>query len=275
MPLGLVVYYIRSNPTNRKWKGMPKMKKYLFTILTVLLLFCLVSCGSSKDFMPDYESAVGVILVNAEQELPEQEKIYADFENNIYTFDLDAACVYFFYANADEAYAGDMNFTSMAFGANLDNGTVGAAGTIAYLPNEKSQNTVEGYYLYHDETGVYFSTETYFDKTEITDGCTMVGIDYSCEATFNIRQPVTSFSVIYNKNSTNTSKTDYTPDEVIDYQTFDLESDISSVTVICYDADNQELSSETVTQENPNAIICFDNGGQFLGSKLLHFNWQE
>lgn len=258
-----------------KLKEIPKMKKYLFVILTVLSLFCLTSCSSSKNFTPDYESSVGVILVNAGQELPEQEKIYADFENNIYTFDLDAACVYFFYANADEAYAGDMNFTGMVFGANLNNGTVGAVGTIAYLPDEKSQNTVEGYYLYHDENGIYFNTETYFDKTEITDGCTMVGIDYSCEATFNIRQPAASFSMIYNKNGTNISKKDYTTDEVIDYQTFDLESDISSVTVICYNADNQELSSETITQENPNIVICFDNGGQFLGSKLLHFNWQE
>ena len=251
------------------------MKKYIFAIFIVLLLFSMVACSSSKEFTPDYESAVGVIFVNAEQELPEQEKIYADFENNSYTFDLDAACVYFFYANADEVYAGDMNFTSMTFGADLDNGVVGAAGTIAYLPNEKSQNNVEGYYLYHDETGVYFSTETYFDKTEITDGCTMVGTDYSCEATFNIKQPVVSFSVIYNTNGANTSKTDYTPDEVVDYQTFDLESDISSVTVICYGANNQELSSETVTQENPNAVICFDNGGQFLSSKILHFSWKE
>lgn len=251
------------------------MKKFLFAVFMVLLLFSLASCSSSKDFTPDYESAVGVIFLNAGQELPEQEKIYADFENNTYTFDLDAACVYFFYANAEEAYAGDMNFTSLVFGANLDNGNVGAAGTIAYLPNEKSQNTVEGYYLYHDETGVYFSTDTYFDKTEISNGCTMLGIDYSCEATFNIRYPTVSFSVIYNKNGTGTSKTDYTPDEVIDYQTFDLDSDISSVTVICYNTDNQELSSETVTRENPNAVICFENGGQFLCSKILHFNWQE
>lgn len=165
-----------ANATNYEVERDSQNEKNLFVVLTVLLLFCLTSCSSSKKFTPDYESSVGVILVNARQELPEQEKIYADFENNIYTFDLDAACVYFFYANADEAYAGDMNFTGMSFGANLNNGTVGAVGTIAYLPNEKSQNAVEGYYLYHDENGIYFNTETYFDKTEI--GCTMVGIDY-------------------------------------------------------------------------------------------------
>lgn len=253
------------------------MEKALRTVFTILLLLSLASCGASDDFTPDYESAVGVILVNAGQELPAQGKIYANFENNSYTFDLDAACVYYFFASADVAYAGDMNFTGMTFGADLDNGTVGAAGTVAYLPNEKSQNTVRGYYLYHDETGVYFSAETYFDEMKITDGCTMVGTDYSCEATFSIRQPVASFCVLYHydQDGTSPSKADYTPDEVVDYQIFDLEPGVSSVTVICYGAGGQELSTETVTPEDPNAVICFDCGGQFLGSKLLHFNWPE
>lgn len=91
-----------------------------------------------------------------------------------------------------------MNFTSMTFGAGLDNGTVGATGEIAFLPNETSQNTVAGYYLYHDETGVYFSTETYFDKMEVTDGCTMEGIDYPCEVAFAVKKPAVSFVSIYN-----------------------------------------------------------------------------
>ena len=55
----------------------------------------------------------------------------ADFMNNSYTFDLDAACVYYFSVGSDVAYAGDQNFTSMTFGANLDDDTVGAEGTVA------------------------------------------------------------------------------------------------------------------------------------------------
>ena len=45
--------------------------------------------------------------MNDEQELPENTKVYADFEDNSYTFDLDAAYVYYFSASADVAYAGD------------------------------------------------------------------------------------------------------------------------------------------------------------------------
>lgn len=252
------------------------MKKYIFSALILSMLFCMTACSSSRDFTPDYESAVGVIFVNDGQELPEKTKLYADFENNSYTFRLDAACVYYFSASADEAYAGTQNFTSMTFGANLDNDTVGAEGTIAYFSNEKEQNSVTAYYLYHDETGVYFDTEAYFDRMEITDQSTMKGIDYSCIATFDIQQPAAAFSVAcHDKNGTEISRTDYTPEKVTDYQAFDLESDVRFVTIICYDSNGKELKTETMTQENPKAVICFDNGGQILGSKILRFNWEE
>ena len=102
------------------------MKKLLCAVSLATLLFSMTACSSSQSFTPDYESAVGVIFVNDEQELPENTKVYADFEDNSYTFDLDAAYVYYFSASADVAYAGDQNFTSMSFGANLDNDTVGA-----------------------------------------------------------------------------------------------------------------------------------------------------
>ena len=136
--------------------------------------------------------------MNDEQELPENTKVYADFEDNSYTFDLDAAYVYYFSASADVAYAGDQNFTSMSFGANLDNDTVGAEGTIAYLSNEESANSVTAYYLYHDEEGVYFDTKTYFDRMEVTDQTTMTGIDYSCHVTlsYNSRQNLFLWCII-------------------------------------------------------------------------------
>ena len=252
------------------------MKKFLCSILMLMLLFSMAACSSSENFTPDYEAAVGVIFVNDEQELPENTKVYADFADNSYTFNLDAACVYYFSASADVAYAGDQNFTSMTFGANLDNDTVGAEGTIAYLPHEDSENSVTAYYLYHDEEGVYFDTETYFDRMEITNQSAMTGIDYSCEVTFELQQPVASFSMAYyNGNHEEISKTDYTLEEVTDYQTFELNSDISSVEIVCYDTDGIELETLTVTPENPSVVICFDNGGQILASRYLRFTWSE
>ena len=253
------------------------MRKLLCAISMAALLVSMTACNSSQDnFTPDYESAIGAIFINNKQELPENTKVYADFADNSYSFDLDAACVYYFSASADVAYAGDQNFTSMTFGANLDNDSVGAEGAIAYLPQEESENSVTAYYLYHDEEGVYFDTETYFDRMEITDQCAMTGIDYSCQVTFEIQQPTTSFSMIYyDENHSEISKTDYTPEEVTDYQTFELGSEVGSVEIICYDANGSELETMTITPDNPSTVICFDDGGQILASRYLRFTWEK
>ncbi len=200
----------------------------------------------------------------------------ADFMNNSYTFDLDAACVYYFSVGSDVAYAGDQNFTSMTFGANLDDDTVGAEGTVAYWPAEDSENSVTAYYLYHDEEGVYFDTETYFDRMEITSQSTVTGIDYPCEVTFEVQEPAASFSMVYyNGDHEEISKTDYTPEEVADYQTFEPGNDVSSVEIICFDTDGAELETMTVTPEEPDAVICFDHGRQILASRYLRFRWGE
>ena len=100
---------------------------------------------------------------------------------------------------------------------------------------------------------------------EITDQCAMTGIDYSCQVTFEIQQPTTSFSMIYyDENHSEISKTDYTPEEVTDYQTFELGSEVGSVEIICYDANGSELETMTITPDNPSTVICFDDGGQIL-----------
>ena len=252
------------------------MKKFLCSTLIITLLFSMTACHSPENFTPNYEAAIGAIFVNDEQELPENTKVYADFVDNSYTFNLDAACVYYFSASEDVAYAGDQNFINMTFGANLDNDTVGAEGTIAYLPSESSKNSVTAYYLYHDEEGVYFDTKAYFDRMEITDQSAMTGIDYSCKVTFALQQPTASFSIVYyNGNHEEISATDYTPEKITDYQTFELDRDVSAVEIICYDTDGEELETLTVTPESPSAVICFDNGGQILASRYLRFTWSE
>lgn len=250
------------------------MKKCLMAFLTALALLVITSCGAPRAFTPDYESAVGAIFVNADQALPENERLYAAFEDNSYAFDLDAAWVYFFYASEDVAYAGDMNFTSMTFGAELDEGTVGASGTVAYLPREGARNAVAAYYLYRDETGVYFNTGAAFAIAEITDGCTVTGTEYACVATFRFSQPAASFTVTYDRNDESVSQA-YAPDEVVDYQAFDIAPDVTAVTVVSYDADGRVIASEIVSPENPRAVICFDIGGQILANRLLRFIWQD
>lgn len=115
-----------------------------------------------------------------------------------------------------------------------------------------------------------------FDRIEIINQSSITGIDYPYEVTFELQQPTASFSVAYyNGNHDEISKTGYTPEEVTDYQTFELDSDVSTVEIVCYDDDGKELETLTVTPENRNAVICFDNGGQILASRYLRFTWSE
>ena len=50
------------------------MKKFLCSTLIITLLFSMTACSSSENFTPDYESAIGAIFINNEQELPESLK---------------------------------------------------------------------------------------------------------------------------------------------------------------------------------------------------------
>lgn len=253
------------------------MKKSAAIIFTLASLFSLSACAASEtaEFTPDYESAIGVIFVNSAQELPENEKIYAAYADHNYTFDLDAACIYYFNASAEEAYAGDQNLTELTFGANLDDDTVGAEGTIAYDLKDDSENSVTAHYLYHDEKGVYFDTETYFDAADITDGCSFKGIDYPSFVTFTLAEPAAAFTITeYDESHHAVSEKEYTPAEVTDYQAFEMGSGISSAEVTGYAADGTALDTQTVTPENNTASICFDAGGQILGNRILRFAWE-
>ena len=68
---------------------------------------------------------------------------------------------------------------------------------------------------------------------------------------------------------------EYTPDDVTDYQTFKLGSDTASVEVTSIAANGTEMDTQTISPENYTAAICFDTGGQILGSKILRFDWEE
>lgn len=253
------------------------MKKVLCLLMcAVLTAAALCACSKTEEFTLDYSAAIGAIFVNDQQELPENTKVYADFSDNTYSFDLDAACVYYFAAAGDVYYAGDQNFTSLSFGANLDDGTVGAQGTAAYCREEGAGNTVTAYYLYHDETGVYFDTTTYFDRQEISGDTVFTGIDYACSVTFQEAQPAATFQVVCLDGSGNEiSVEEYAPGEVTDYQTFEMGAEMAAAEVVCYEAAGEELSRQSVTPEDSDATICFDAGGQILANKILRFDWDQ
>lgn len=253
------------------------MKRVLCLLMPFMLTAAtLCACSKTEEFTPDYSAAIGAIFVNDQQKLPENAKVYANFSDNTYSFDLDAACVYYFAVAGDVYYAGNQNFTTMTFGADLDEDTVGAQGSVPYCREPGSENTVTAYYLYHDETGVYFDTTTYFDRQEISGDTVFSGIDYTCSVTFQEQQPIALFHVVrYDESGNEISTEEYTPSEVTDYQTFEMDSEVAAVDVVGLDAAGAEISRQSVTPENYYAKICFDAGGQILGNKILQFAWDQ
>lgn len=91
----------------------------------------------------------------------------------------------------------------------------------------------------------------------------------------NFKTSLLTLMSYYDENHSEISKTDYTPEEVTDYQTFELGSEVGSVEIICYDANGSELETMTITPDNPSTVICFDDGGQILASRYLRFTWEK
>lgn len=251
------------------------MSKQIAALLVIATLLGLSACGASKTTQ-NSDKAVGAIFVNKTETLPKGEKVYADFENNTYTFHLDAAWVYYFDYDAETAFAGSQNFTAMTFGANLDSVSVGAEGTAAWLYKEDSSNALTAYYLFRDEDGVYFEPAKAFDTIQIQpEGAAVTGEDYPCAVTFEVRQPTAVFEMTrYDTAGTVLESEKFSPEQVEDYQRFTLSAEVAYVEIVCYGTDGKTLEVLTVTSENPKAAICYEAGGQMLASKLLRFLWE-
>ncbi|MFR0839256.1 MAG: hypothetical protein ACLSHA_12060 [Neglectibacter timonensis] len=253
---------------------MKEQRKIITCLLAILYVFGLSACSSEKEFKPDYESAVGVIVVNDTEEIAASSKNYAAFENNRFTFDLDAAAVYYFDVDEEVSYAGDQNLSSLQFGANVDDETVAAVGTVTYKSG--AQGTASAYYLYHDESGLYFDPGDAFQQIEFKDQVTIEGSDYSCVLTFSAGEPATSVKLkYYDGNNQKISAKDYSISDIADYQKFELEDQVSSVEIECCGADGAELETRILTKEESNTTLVYSDGGQFLGAKTLLFVWDQ
>ena len=94
---------------------MKEQRKIITCLLAILYVFGLSACSSEKEFKPDYESAVGVIVVNDTEEIAASSKNYAAIENNRFTFDLDAAAVYYFDVDEEVLVKGVAAFSAIVY----------------------------------------------------------------------------------------------------------------------------------------------------------------
>ena len=250
------------------------MKKNALLLVTISILILLTGCGR-KEFVSDQEKAIGIIVVNDRQVIEQNGKIYANFADHQYSFDLDASAVYFFNYDSETSYAGDQNVTGISFGADVDKNTVGAEATVAYIFEETSENTVTTYYLYYDGEGVYFEPDKPLSNVSVKGTTVIEGDDFKSKITINVAMPTEYFVITcYDENSELQSET-IRPVDFLDYSKYPLPKGTVSVEIVSYAAAGEIIERVTYHEGDTDYVVAYDIGGQIMGAKSLYLIWPE
>lgn len=244
----------------------------LWAIISTLIL--LTACGK-EEAVPDYEQAVGIIIVNDRETIGQESKLYASYADHQYTYDLDAAVIYFFRYDSETSYAGGYNVTSLTFKADVDNDAVGAEATIAYIDDEASGNTVTAYYLYYDGIGLYFEPDEPFSSVSVNGTAVIEGIDYASKVTVTADVPTDYFVVTCYRGSSELQAETIDPEEFEDYSKYLLPDGTDRVEIASYNDAGDILDRTAFHQGEGSYTVAYDAGGQIMGAKTLYLVWPE
>lgn len=244
-------------------------------LAAALMAVFLCACQTKQESAPDETQAVGVIFINSSENLPKNEKVYANFSNRQYLFYLDAASVYYFSANQEESYAGDEGFSRLTFAAQIDEDTVGALGTVCYQSKAGADNALNVYYLYRDETGVYFQPGSAVEQVIVEENKTLTLTEYPCEIEIKRTEPAEAFTITYYDKAAAVLRTQtFQTADTEDGARFEVPNQTAYVEVETLSAKKEPLETQRITAENDSACICYEAGGQVLQSKILRFIWE-
>lgn len=252
------------------------MKKCISIAILLFFIMCITACGNTKTFEPNYEKAVGMIFIYGEHS-SENEIVSAKQDGHSFRFEnIDAASAFYFDISADEAIAGEQNMYSLQLASDETNGAAGAIGTIAYQDNSDENNIITAYYLYYDGNSLYYNSKNPVFTEAVKDGLKIQGEDYACEVTFMLREPNYSFSVTYcGEGKTIIQELTFTPQEVEDYQLFEVPDNTKKIKITTYRADGTCINTDEIKSDQSSVTIPFDDGGKILASKVLRIKWPE
>ena len=256
-------------------KKMNSVKLLAFSLLLVSAVLLMSLCGKKASPTPNKnKQAVGIIIVSDQEQL-QGEKIYADFSNHEYTYDLDAAVIYYFDYDSKTAYAGGQNVTSLTFGADVDSRSVGAAATVAFIRNDNPTHMVTAYYLYFDENGIYFNPDKPFVNASMSEGAVIEGSDYTAKITLTSGTPVEYFTVTSYQGNTELRSDTFPPKILTDYDKYDLPAETDTVEIVSFDTNDGVIEQKTFHNGERNFVFEYDVGGQIMGAKTLYLMWIE
>ena len=216
---------------------MHSVKSILCAGVLLAAALGLSACGDAPQDAPDEAAGPSAVgaIFVAGGEDLPEEKVYAQFADHQYTFALDAAYVYYV-----DAMEGEEPVVYAGDG-NLTALTFGAnidSGVVG----------AEGAGVFRPETGGENALTAYYLQQDETG--------------------------LYGTQTVTAEET-LDPADLTDGQTLAVPAGTASVLLTPYDAGGNPLQSQTVTQEAPSAVVCYDGGGQVLASKVLRFAWDQ
>lgn len=250
-------------------------RKYIFLLMIAMVLFS-TSCKKDDSFVPNYDKPVGMIVVRNADNL-EKGKLIANKNGYDYTFaNMDAAAIFYFDMNSEEAIAGSQKTYYLTFGSDEIQGAAGAAAKVAYKETAGNHITVTAYYLYYDGADLFFDSSKPFLTEELKDGLVIKGEEYSCEMKFTIVKPLDSFTLEFlGDHEQQINGLTFTPTEFEDYQQVEVPEGTASISFTTFDSSNEIIEAERLTSNDYTLNICFDDGGDFLDCKTLRLMWKD
>lgn len=246
------------------------------TVLLCAAILCLTAHGGAVRAESENPRAVGVVLVNDAQTLPNAKRIDGTILGGQVRFNLDAACAYYIEKDAESGYAGHQSFSRLSFWADCDTNRIGAEGVVSFQIKKDSPNTLSAYYLYADEKGPYFDPVAPFASVKAGGDGPVTGQDFACTIEVEAAEPARRFVLACRSaQGEMLAETEYAEETVEDDQAFPLPKGTSRVEMTVLSADGGVIQSAIFTPEDRNPYICFAQGGQILGSKALHLVWEE
>lgn len=242
--------------------------RVLVCLLTATLILILAACGEDTASDDPYRAA-GVLFVNSDTDFGEQEILYATQVEQNFTFDLDAALVYYFTAADGNTNAGDQGLVDLRFGQNEALG-VTADGRIAYRHGIDSDSELIAYYLKADETGLYFKPQEPIDRLKLDGTVTIETTDFPGVFEFFEGETVATVAL---EVVCDASATRYAYADLKDYQLIELPAGTERATVRYLDASGAETEQKTVTPEHSSVQILYDDGGLILDNKIVYFDF--
>ena len=250
--------------------GGISVKKTALVLAVLLVLLAVSGCSGSKE----WNRPAGVIVVSGEVDSANGARVSAVKNDDIYTFPLDAAMVYYFDAGDEQSYAGEQNVTSLQYSANVDTQTISAVAEAGYIPSGNGDRLFV-YNLYYDAGDLFFHPSPLLsvELNDATEAVTVTPENAPFCMKVNCGTPTNFFNITCRKGEEELSFETLYPTMIQDYMKYTLPAGTDNVEITAFDADSEYIGRKSFIYGESSYSVGYDIGGRFMGAKTLILDW--